>query len=351
MKILKFENLKLHLIVWLVFIMYDRVYSCVLRGTIDNLWNYVIYYAINISLFYVNAHIVLPTALSRQKYPYLKLALLAIAEIIIYIILRYLFLDLLIAVHIDPYPPYISNQSFSSNCIIRVVYYLGLSTGYWFGLTTYYNAKKIDELEQIKLRDEIRTEILEKTLLATENAYLKSQVNPHFLLHTLDFLRDSVSKFSEQVAGSFMTLSEIMRYALTGADEDGKVPLESELEHIANFIILNQARFSQRLRVDFIIKGDAVGLRIIPLVLITLVENLFKYGDLLNEAFPAKIIAIIDGNNLTFVTHNLRKKKVTELSHGIGIQNIKNRLAIYHSYELEVDDDGKVYKSTLKIQL
>ena len=351
MKVLKFENLKLHIIVWLVFIIYERVYSCVLRGTIDNLWNYLFFYAINLSLFYFNAHIVLPTALAQQKYRYFKLFLMAVAEIGIYTILRYLSLYLLIAAHIDPYPPFISNQFFASGCIYRAVYYLGLSTGYWFALSTYYNAKKIDDLEQIKLQDEIRTQTLEKTLLATENAYLKSQVNPHFLLHTLDFLRDSVLKFSGQVAGSFTTLSEIMRYALASAGEDGKVPLASELEHIANFIELNQARFSQRLRIDFSTDGDPTELRIIPLVLITMVENLFKYGDLLNESFPAKIIATIDENNLTFVTHNLKKKRIMERSHGIGIQNIKNRLNMYHNYELQIEEDDQVYKSTLKIQL
>ncbi len=351
MRVLKFENLKLHLIAWLVFITYDRAYSCILRGKIDNLWNYLLYYAVNISLFYINAHVVLPGALSRHKYRYYKVGVSIIIEIMAFVAVRFIFLYLIISVHIDPFPPFISYRFFVTNSIFRAVYLVGLSTGYWFALSTYYNAKKIDDLEQAKLQDEIRNQTLEKTLLATENAYLKSQVNPHFLLHTLDFLRDSVLKFSEQVAGSFMTLSEIMRYALTNSDEDGKVPLESELKHIANFIILNQARFSQRLRIDFTINGDPEGLRIIPLVLITVVENLFKYGDLLNEAFPAKIIATIDENNLTFVTHNLKKKKVTERSHGIGIQNIKNRLAMYHKYEVEIEDDDHAYKSTLKIQL
>jgi len=351
MKIVKFKNLKLHVIIWLVFIAYDRVYSCVLRGKIDNLWNYLIYFAVNITLFYINAHVVLPTALSRQRYRYFKIGILIVTEIMAYTAVRFLFLYIVVSVHIEPFPEFSTNTAYLANCIIRAVYYLGLSTGYWFALATYYNAKKIDDLEQIKLQDEIRTQTLGKTLIATENAYLKSQVNPHFLLHTLDFLRDSILKFSDQVAGSFSTLSEIMRYALASAGDDGKVPLESELKHIVNFITLNQARFSQRLQIDFIVNGDPKGLRIIPLVLITMVENLFKYGDLLNEDFPAKIIATIDENNLTFVTHNLKKKKVTERSHGIGIQNIKNRLANYHSFELDIDDDGQVYKSTLKIQL
>jgi LytS/YehU family sensor histidine kinase len=153
--------------------------------------------------------------------------------------------------------------------------------------------KRIDDLENTQLRNELQNQALEKALLATENAYLKSQINPHFLLNTLNFLYNSVSKLSEKIADSVMTLSDIMRYALTNADEDGKVKLESEIEHISNFIKLNQARFNQRLCIELLMEGDPEGLRIIPLVLITLAENVFKYGDLLSESYPAKINIII----------------------------------------------------------
>ncbi|OIQ66163.1 sensor histidine kinase YehU [mine drainage metagenome] len=192
---------------------------------------------------------------------------------------------------------------------------------------------------------------LEKTLLVTENAYLKSQINPHFLLNTLNFLYNSVSKYSEKIADSVMTLSDIMRYALTNADDDGKVWLESELDQINNFVKLNQARFNQRLNIELVTEGEADGLRIIPLVLITLVENVFKYGDLLNESYPARIITTIDSGILIFITQNLKKKKVAERGYGIGIKNVKNRLAMYHQYELIIEDHETDYKSTLKIEL
>ena len=148
-----------------------------------------------------------------------------------------------------------------------------------------------------------------------------------------------------------MTLSDIMRYALTNADDDGKVWLESELEQVNNFVILNQARFNKRLNIDLITEGDTEGLRIIPLVLITLVENVFKYGDLLNENYPARIITTIDGGKLIFITQNLKKKKVVEHGYGIGIKNVRDRLAMYHQYELNIEDNETEYKSTLKIEL
>ena len=253
--------------------------------------------------------------------------------------------------HVAVFPPYTSNKEFIASSIIRIVYFIGLSTGYWLVLTISQNRKKIADLETIQLKNELQKQELEKTLLLTENAYLKSQINPHFLLNTLNFLYNSVSKYSEKIADSVMTLSDIMRYALTNADEDGKVWLEAEMDQVSNFVNLNQARFNQRLNIEIITTGESEGLRIIPLVLITLVENVFKYGDLLNNNYPAKIITTIDGNTLTFITQNLKKKKVVERSYGIGIKNVKDRLAMYHQYELIIEDNETEYKSILKIEL
>jgi LytS/YehU family sensor histidine kinase len=231
------------------------------------------------------------------------------------------------------------------------VFFIGLSTAYWLALSTIQNWKKIADLENSQLRNELQTQALEKTLLTTENAYLKSQINPHFLLNTLNFLYNSVSKYSEKIAESVLLLSDIMRYALTNADEDGKVKLEAEIDHINSFIKLNQARYDERLCIDFLINGETDECRIIPLILITLTENVFKYGDLLNENYPAKITATVQENSLTFITQNLKRKKTYYPGYGIGINNIKSRLEMYYKYELNVEEDENEYKSTLKIEL
>ena len=157
---------------------------------------------------------------------------------------------------------------------------------------------------------------------------------------------------SEDIAESVLLLSDIMRYALTNADDDGKVRLELEIENIISFIKLNQARFNQRLNIDMQVIGDIENLRIIPLVLITFTENVFKYGDLLNDSYPVKISAIVDDNTLIFITQNAKRKMVQHYgSHGIGIENVKSRLAMYYQYELIIEDSETEYKSTLKVEL
>jgi len=86
-------------------------------------------------------------------------------------------------------------------------------------------------------------------------------------------------------------------------------------------------------------------------VLITIVENLFKYGDLLNETDPAKIVVRIEGKQLTFVTENIKKKNVRETGHGIGIKNITERLKMYHDYDLKIEENEQFYRSALMIRL
>jgi two-component system, LytTR family, sensor kinase len=350
MKTLKFESLKIHIIVWAIFIGYEVLVVYTLTNKSENFYDYTGHYILNICLFYLNAHVVLPTVMSNKK-PYFLVAVTFIAELVVYIILRYLILDLYAVLTIPVSESAADTSRFLISCSWRGTYFIGLSTAYWLAISTIQNRKKIDALETMQLRNELQTRELEKTLLTTENAYLKSQINPHFLLNTLNFLYNSVSKFSEKIADSVMTLSDIMRYALTNADDDGKVMLESEIDHIGNFIKLNQARFSEKLCIDLTTGGDTAGLRIIPLVLITLAENVFKYGDLQNNSYPAKIIVNIEGNTLTFITQNLKKKRAAERSYGIGIKNVKSRLAMYHQYELTIEDNETEYKSVLKIEL
>jgi len=142
-----------------------------------------------------------------------------------------------------------------------------------------------------------------------------------------------------------------MRYALTSTDADGKVGLDQEIDNIESFLKLNQARFNQRLSIVYEIDGNSSGLRIIPLVLITFVENVFKYADLLSSSNPAKISIQIRENTLVFYTYNLKRKAVQFDSHGIGIENVKSRLNTYYQYELVIDNDEFEYKLMLKINL
>lgn len=352
MKILKFENPKGHIIFWAIFIVYELAVIYSLGGRFSNVADYVGHYILNIGTFYFNAHLLLPNTANYSKRSYFIVPLAIISEIIVYILLKLLLYSFYHYAGIQITRPIVNVWFFLIESIWRSVYFIGLSTGYWLALSTIQNWKIIADLENTTLRNELQNKDLERSLLVTENAYLKSQINPHFLLNTLNFLYNSVSKFSDKIADSVLLLSDIMRYALTNADDDGKVMLEAEIDHISSFIKLNQARYDSRLCIDFKVEGKVEGLRIIPLILITLVENVFKYGDLLNKEHPAKIYITVAENKLIFVTENLKRNNAYSAGgYGIGIKNIQNRLSLHYVFDFNVNDEANLYRSELTIEL
>lgn len=349
-KIIPITKVKTHIAIWLLFIAYEICAGFFIsKFVLANIWDDLASYALNAALFYFNAHVALPNTINETRKNFLGYFVIFIAQMAVFLCLKYAILYVFQFLSVPFYPPFTTNRDFILNAISRGVYFLGFSAAYWFALTTIRNQKQVSELEALSLKDDIERRKLERVILATENAYLKSQINPHFLFNTLSFLYNSVSKFSSDIAENFMTLADFMRYALADTGKDGNVPLELELDHIHNFVNLNQSRFSQRLRLNFEVVGDPSGYRIPPLILMTLVENVFKYGDLFNDSDPAMISVNIDPLKLKFTTKNAIKKQNKVVSSGIGLENLKKRLKNSHQYKLNINDTGKLYEVELTV--
>ena len=142
---------------------------------------------------------------------------------------------------------------------------------------------------------------LEKEKSEANLNFLKAQINPHFLHNTLNFLYAKSIPYSPELSEGILTLSDIMRYALSeGNAREGKAPLKDEIEHVRNVIKINQLRFSNKLNVNFEVSGVVDGAMIIPFVLITLVENAIKHGDLQKQEYPIDIKLNINKHKLYF---------------------------------------------------
>jgi LytS/YehU family sensor histidine kinase len=131
------------------------------------------------------------------------------------------------------------------------------------------------------------------------------------------------------------------------------VPLSKEIEHMQHVIKINQLRFNNRLNIDFTIQGDVDTISIIPFVLITLVENSFKHGELTDPACPLTLRLSLNNNTGVFVfsTYNRKKTGPRELSHGIGMDNIRKRLqwSYGNDYALKIKDEAEFYTTELTI--
>ncbi|MDO9372959.1 MAG: histidine kinase [Ferruginibacter sp.] len=182
--------------------------------------------------------------------------------------------------------------------------------------------------------------------------FLKSQINPHFLHNTLNFLYAKSLPYSPELSEGILTLSDIMRYALNEATgSDDKAPLKDEIEHVRNVIKINQLRFSNNLNVHFEVEGVINGLEIIPFLLITVVENAFKHGDLQRTEHPITVKLTIEHKRLHFFCHNKKKTGPKEISTGLGLDNIRNRLdfAYGKNYQFDIKEDAEFYTTELTI--
>lgn len=205
------------------------------------------------------------------------------------------------------------------------------------------NQKRILEAQKL---------LLEAQISQANFNFLKAQINPHFLHNTLNFLYAKSIPYSEELSEGILTLSDIMRYALSqGNQRDGKAPLEDEIAHVHNVIKINQLRYRNKLKVNLEINGNVNCVLIVPFVLITLVENAFKHGDLKNQDYPIDIKLNVNDNKLYFYCRNKKKTGPKQLSTGIGLENIKKRLHIAYGdkYQFIVKDEPESYLTELTI--
>lgn len=190
--------------------------------------------------------------------------------------------------------------------------------------------------------------------LNTELSFLKSQVNPHFFFNTLNNIYSLAVMQSDKTAPAVLKLSSIMRYMLTEVQED-KTLLENELNHIKNYIELQQERLTDKVKLSFDIQGSTKGKYISPLLFIPFIENAFKYGVSTKDNSEIDIHFIVKENSIslnvlnTIVPHSCQKQQTT----GTGINNVKRRLDLLYpnKHSLLVKETDKLFTVNLEINL
>lgn len=189
--------------------------------------------------------------------------------------------------------------------------------------------------------------------LNAELSYLKLQINPHFLFNTLNNIYSLASAQSPQTPAAVMKLSEIMRYVTQDAQKD-TVPLESEIRYIANYIELQKMRSNDKLDLRFTASGNFTYSYIAPLLLISFVENAFKYG-VSNYEKSRIIIHIRAGRHvlLMHVSNSIFERPENKTTSNIGMSNTRRRLSLLYpgKYSLSVSKKDNIFNVDLKIEL
>ena len=194
----------------------------------------------------------------------------------------------------------------------------------------------------------------EREKLNTELSFLKAQINPHFLFNTLNSIYSLAIVQSPNTADAVVRLSSLMRYVMREADTDW-VALEHELGYVTNYVALQQLRLDDTVEVDFAVEGHSNGYKIAPLLLISFIENAFKYGVNPQEKSLIRVrISVKEGVlNLTTFNKKVRVFYDEEASSGIGIENTRTRLELLYpnDYELIIGDEAESFTVDLRLRL
>lgn len=203
---------------------------------------------------------------------------------------------------------------------------------------------------------EAKKKEVENEKLTAELRFLKAQINPHFLFNTLNNLYSLAFSNSPNTTEVIAKLSKMMRYMLYDSNHT-KVPLSKEIEYIENYISLEKLRLNHQIPIDFEIEGEINQVMIVPLVLITFLENAFKHGVNGNDPNSwVKVFLHVNGKTCTYMVENSSISKLnnsTGENSGIGLQNLKRRLELSYpgAYKLSVESKDNKYRIQLKIDL
>lgn len=177
---------------------------------------------------------------------------------------------------------------------------------------------------------EQREQQLERARTEAELAYLRGQLNPHFLFNALNSIYVLIPKAPDEAQTALSGFSDLLRYQLYRSEEK-LVPLVEELAHLRKFAELSRLRMETDFTFAINEPGNLNGQQVPPMLLLPLVENAIKYS----PARGGKVTGLMDiiGGRLHFTLTNKvgapimpPSPSTEEKSGGIGLVNIQRRL-------------------------
>ena len=278
-----------------------------------------------ITLFYGNAYWLIPKYFhGKRRGLYLALALLGwlitiqIAQLIGYLAS-------------PPPPPGLHiltlRRSFPGLLILLASFGLGISRE---------NAR-LEKTRKEKENEHLRTEL----------SFLRTQVNPHFMLNVLNSMALLARKKSDLLEPVLVELARLMNYMLYDANNE-KISLEDEIGYLRAYIDLQMLRFGSDVKVRFNVPEYLNGSCIEPMLLIPLVENAFKHGiGLIKDPVIFIDISTKGHESLQMTVKNKYNPLVRQQANrpsGIGLANLNKRLELIYpgAFRLERTDSLRV---------
>jgi sensor histidine kinase YesM len=205
-----------------------------------------------------------------------------------------------------------------------------------FGVAVYLSMVGIEHATRYfaEVRErEIQMARLSEQLSGARFAALQAQLNPHFLFNTLNTIAVFVREGDRTGAAQMVEhLSEILRRTLS-RHRTNEVTLQEELELVRQYLAIEQARFSDRLRVEFEIDESTTSAAVPSFALQHLVENAIRHG--IAKRSEAGWVSVTARRDRDMLVLSVRDDgdgidEAATIPKGHGIENTRERLrALY----------------------
>ncbi len=299
------------------------------------------YGIINVSIFYINYTLLIPQLIKirKQYWMYiLSITVLIVVMCIVKTIIATLNSDIVLAYTDNKTKVFESLSKYIIRTIFMSGFFVVISCLLKFAVDWFANERVNRHLETEKKDMELQ--------------FLKSQLNPHFLFNSLNNIYSLAYQKSDKTADAVLKLSEIMRYMIYESN-DGWVSLSKEIEYLQSYIELQKLRFKDGAAVEFTLNGEIDGQKIVPLILISFVENAFKHGVANDPNDPIKINIIANQKILHFSITNRKHNHNKDEMGGVGLSNVERRLQLLYPgrYKLNIVNSTTHYTSELMLDI
>lgn len=212
--------------------------------------------------------------------------------------------------------------------------------------TTILMAKRLHETEDARREAENA-----KTEAELKN--LRAQINPHFLLNTLNNIYALTAFDTTRAQKAIDELSRILRHVLYD-NEKGFVSMSDEVKFISDYVSLMRIRVAANVDIRFNTDIDKDSQAYVaPMIFISLVENAFKHG--ISATQDSFVRIDIKADDKAIECHirnsNFPKPKNDHSGHGIGLTQVEKRLELIYKdkYKWDIWTDKNVYNSKIII--
>lgn len=181
----------------------------------------------------------------------------------------------------------------------------------------------------------IRSANLEKENVQAKLATLTQQISPHFLFNNFNTLYGLIEQHPKGAKEYLMKLSSLYRNVLLKRNEE-LIPLSAEINTLRDYIFLIQVRFGSDIQIDIELGEDEGDFFIPPMSLQMLVENAIKHNRF-DEDHPLLIKIERIGDRLKVENYSALGVDQQPPSHGIGLENIRNRYQLLADRPIKID--------------